>query len=214
MTHLGDRVSALVDGELSHAERDRALAHLAGCAQCRAEVESERQVKATIRAQVPPALPAGLVTSLRRLAEPGEPLPPEHPWFPDRSRTSAPWRPVDRRPQGRPGTDGVPGGRPATARRSRLGHRVRLVGGGVLVAAAATVGLALLGGTDEDAPPVVPPVEQLTVEHARTSQTPPFADSTLMVEPALLRDRAPVTLPGSSAGPDSGPNSSPNPGGR
>jgi anti-sigma factor RsiW len=187
MSHLGDRVSALVDGELSHAERDRALAHLADCARCRAEVESERQIKATIRAQVHPALPAGLVASLQRLAEPGEPLPPERPGFPDRFRTPAAWRPVDRRPDGRPGTDGVRSGPPVPARRSPLRRRMRLAAGGVLVAAAATAGLALLGGAQEDGTPVVPPVERLTVEHARTSQAPPFADSTLMVEPALLK---------------------------
>jgi anti-sigma factor RsiW len=187
MSHLGDRASALVDGELSHAERDRALAHLADCADCRAEVESERQLKATIRAQVPPAVPAGLVASLRRLAEPGEPLPPERRGFPDRFRTPAARRPVDRRPDGRPTTDGPRGGPAAPARRSPLRRRVRLAAGGVLVAAAATVGLALLGGAQEDETPVVPPVERLTVEHARTSQAPPFADSTLMVEPALLK---------------------------
>ena len=37
MSHLGDQLSALVDGELDGAERDRAHAHLASCEQCRAE---------------------------------------------------------------------------------------------------------------------------------------------------------------------------------
>ena len=48
MTHLGRLVSALVDGELSHDERDRALAHVATCEQCRAIVEAERALKATV----------------------------------------------------------------------------------------------------------------------------------------------------------------------
>ncbi len=37
MSHLGDRLSALVDGELDGAELDRAYAHLAGCTRCRSE---------------------------------------------------------------------------------------------------------------------------------------------------------------------------------
>ena len=45
--HLGPRLAALVDGELSHDDRDRALAHIAGCAQCRSLVESERALKAS-----------------------------------------------------------------------------------------------------------------------------------------------------------------------
>ena len=29
--HLGQRISALIDGELSDSERDRVLTHIAGC---------------------------------------------------------------------------------------------------------------------------------------------------------------------------------------
>lgn len=45
MSHLGERLSALVDGELSHAERDRALSHLAACETCRFEAEMLRGLK-------------------------------------------------------------------------------------------------------------------------------------------------------------------------
>lgn len=45
MTHLGVRVAALVDGELDHEARDRALTHLASCPQCRAEVAAQRALK-------------------------------------------------------------------------------------------------------------------------------------------------------------------------
>lgn len=48
MTHDSARLSALVDGELDHAERDRVLAHLAQCEECRAIVESERRVRALL----------------------------------------------------------------------------------------------------------------------------------------------------------------------
>lgn len=45
MTHLGPWLSALVDGELDGAERDRVLIHLAGCASCRQEANTLRALK-------------------------------------------------------------------------------------------------------------------------------------------------------------------------
>ncbi|MFC7327655.1 zf-HC2 domain-containing protein [Marinactinospora rubrisoli] len=45
MSHLGERMSALVDGELGHAERERALSHLAVCESCRFEAEMLRRLK-------------------------------------------------------------------------------------------------------------------------------------------------------------------------
>jgi anti-sigma factor RsiW len=78
VSHLGDRVAALVDGELDHESRDRALAHIATCDSCRAEVDAERRLKARIRALSEPELTADL--NLRLLSLPrsplGEALPP------------------------------------------------------------------------------------------------------------------------------------------
>lgn len=45
MTCLGERLTALVDGELGHDDRDKALAHLASCAECRAEADTLRALK-------------------------------------------------------------------------------------------------------------------------------------------------------------------------
>ncbi|MFD0802778.1 anti-sigma factor family protein, partial [Streptomonospora algeriensis] len=45
MDHPGERLSALVDGELGHAERDRILRHLADCENCRFEAEMLRGLK-------------------------------------------------------------------------------------------------------------------------------------------------------------------------
>ena len=42
MSHLQEQLSALVDGELSGAELDRANAHLAACDQCREEAAALR----------------------------------------------------------------------------------------------------------------------------------------------------------------------------
>ncbi len=43
--HLGERLSAFVDGELGHDSRDRVQSHLATCPQCLAEADAGRAVK-------------------------------------------------------------------------------------------------------------------------------------------------------------------------
>lgn len=45
MEHLGERLSALVDGELGAAEHERALIHLAQCESCRFEADMTRRLK-------------------------------------------------------------------------------------------------------------------------------------------------------------------------
>jgi len=42
MSHLGQRLSALIDGELGHVERDRVLVHLVRCEPCRADAVALR----------------------------------------------------------------------------------------------------------------------------------------------------------------------------
>ncbi|MGH3391262.1 MAG: anti-sigma factor family protein, partial [Actinomadura sp.] len=58
MSHLGERLTALVDGELEHDERDRAYAHLAACTACRADAEALRRLKSELRS-LDEAVPAG-----------------------------------------------------------------------------------------------------------------------------------------------------------
>jgi anti-sigma factor RsiW len=48
MSHLGRRLSALIDGELSDTERDQAHAHLVTCEACRAEAAALRTLKRRI----------------------------------------------------------------------------------------------------------------------------------------------------------------------
>ncbi|MQS13878.1 hypothetical protein F7Q99_16775 [Streptomyces kaniharaensis] len=43
--HLGERLSAFLDGELGHDSRDRVQSHLATCPQCLAEADAGRAVK-------------------------------------------------------------------------------------------------------------------------------------------------------------------------
>src|SRR5580704_7592084 len=78
MSHLGDRLSALVDGELDGAELDRAHAHLAGCEQCRAEAAELRALKQKLR-ELTTGAPAEAAMTRRLIAMtgPGRPLPPQ-----------------------------------------------------------------------------------------------------------------------------------------
>lgn len=64
--HLAvDALVAFVDGELAPGARDRAAAHLTGCASCAAEIAAQRQARSVVRsAQCPPA-PPDLLAALR-----------------------------------------------------------------------------------------------------------------------------------------------------
>jgi anti-sigma factor RsiW len=49
VSHLGDNLSALVDGELTGADLDRANAHLAACERCRGDATALRALKSQLR---------------------------------------------------------------------------------------------------------------------------------------------------------------------
>ncbi|GAA3375185.1 zf-HC2 domain-containing protein [Streptomyces sannanensis] len=70
--HLGDRLAALVDGELSHDHRERVLSHLATCPKCKAEADAQRRLKNVFAQSAPPAPSEGLLARLQGLpAGPG-----------------------------------------------------------------------------------------------------------------------------------------------
>ncbi|MFD7263449.1 zf-HC2 domain-containing protein [Streptomyces sp. NPDC059874] len=82
--HLGDRLAALVDGELNHDARERVLAHLATCAKCKAEADAQRRLKSMFVESAPPPLSAGLLARLQGLPGggldgPSGPLGPSGP---------------------------------------------------------------------------------------------------------------------------------------
>lgn len=74
--HLGDRLAALVDGELNHDARERVLAHLATCAKCKAEADAQRRLKSMFVESAPPPLSAGLLARLQGLPGGGFDGPP------------------------------------------------------------------------------------------------------------------------------------------
>lgn len=59
MTHLGQRLSALIDGELDGSERERVLWHMARCDSCRDEVAALRMVKRRLQDAADAASGAG-----------------------------------------------------------------------------------------------------------------------------------------------------------
>ncbi|WP_330298414.1 zf-HC2 domain-containing protein [Streptomyces sp. NBC_00503] len=82
--HLGDRLAALVDGELGHDARERVLAHLATCSKCKAEADAQRRLKTMFVESAPPPLSAGLLARLQGLpgGSPDGPSGPSGPFGP------------------------------------------------------------------------------------------------------------------------------------
>jgi hypothetical protein len=76
--HLGDRVSALLDGQLSPMEEERAWAHVHACHQCRDLVEREGWVKTRLAglsfdsSGAPSSLKGSLLSSMTVGLPPGD----------------------------------------------------------------------------------------------------------------------------------------------
>jgi anti-sigma factor RsiW len=169
MSHLGDRLSALVDGELDGAERDRVHAHLASCEPCRAEAAELRELKQKLRMLGTGAPAEAAMTSrLIALTGPGGPMPPRsggrraaapgrRPAAPGRRAARALTRPPPRRPR--------------SARR----RRYLMLGTVSLVVGLSTVAFTVGGGSDSaPGPRITPSVEMYSVEHAITTGEVPF----------------------------------------
>ncbi|GAA3824321.1 anti-sigma factor family protein [Streptomyces chiangmaiensis] len=70
--HLGDRLSALIDGELGHDTRERVLAHLATCAKCKAEADAQRRLKNVFAEAAPPPPSESFLARLQDLPGGGD----------------------------------------------------------------------------------------------------------------------------------------------
>jgi anti-sigma factor RsiW len=168
MSHLGDRLSALVDGELDGAERDRAHAHLASCEQCRAEAAELRALKQQLRTLMTGApAEAAMTRRLIALTGPGGPMPPRR----GRLRVARAGRPSAGRRAARAMT------RPSTrGSRSARRRRYLMLGTVSLVVSLGTAAFTAGGGSDSaPGPRITPPVEMYSVEHAITTGEVPFA---------------------------------------
>lgn len=156
MTHLDDLAAALVDDELSHDQRDRALAHLTGCASCRDEVEAQRLLKIRLSVSQAPGISTSL--TVRLLAIPSN-VPAADP-----RRTGA-------LPQSGPRGIRRPAARPLPFAR----HRVA----GSLSALAVVLGGAMLLGGEQGG--VQPPVGSFLEQHSATNGQLPLNDPAIML---------------------------------
>jgi anti-sigma factor RsiW len=179
MSHLGDRLSALVDGELSGADLDRAHAHLAACEQCCTEAAELRQLKRKLRDLMTrepvdgaPA-EAAMTSRLVAMTGPGGPVPVRTAERRRRLRVVPGHRPGADPGLSRPGRPGHPG-----RRRTWLGARRRrylMLGTVSLVVGLGTAAFTAGGGGDAaPGPRITPPVEMYSVEHAITTGEVPF----------------------------------------
>lgn len=136
MTHLGLRVTPLVDRRLSPDAEQRALAHAADCRGCRDSLGAHRAVREALRTAPDPEPSAELVAGLLALGGPSGPLHPRPGYLPGTPRPPALPAP------------GRPAGRPHVLRRRQ---RVTVAVGAfslVSLASLGVLGLVALGGTD------------------------------------------------------------------
>jgi anti-sigma factor RsiW len=157
MTHLGQRLSALIDGELDLDERERVLVHMARCGSCRDEVAALRMLKRRMNALGEAAAGAGLtgrLMSLRDAALRDNALPVEAMWPPPPSAGDWPPSASDQQEDDNP-----------DSRAARF-----FIGGSlaVFMVGLSTAAIVAGGGAQAraPAPPVTPSVDVFTVPHS------------------------------------------------
>jgi len=151
VSHLGERLSALIDGELSHQQRERVLAHLAHCRPCRQEAAALRMLKQRMHALGEATADTALTDRLIAVAGVAGP---------------APW---GRRPRlaGRRSMPGAP--RRRWPVRSIAVAGLTLAGFGV-PAAAFLAG----GGQQEPGPSVTPAIDNYMMQHEISAGNAPL----------------------------------------
>ena len=186
MSHLGDLLSALVDGELSGAELDRANAHVAACGACRVEANALRRLKHELRS-LAEVSDCGDITK-RLLALSGQDGQP------------GPGGPVQARPLGRErgqrhrtraaGEGEVTGPYSAQPPRRlitrRRGRYVLWSTLSLVVVGIGTAAFGMGGSASPTGPQITPQLEVYDLQHAITSGNVPFDD------PADVSARVPV----------------------
>jgi hypothetical protein len=206
MSHLGRRLSALIDGELGDAERDQAHAHLVGCEACRAEAAALRTLKRRVHGLGEAPADSALTRRLIALEGLPEATPPRSR-MPGAARARAAFSAFSGAGAGvQPGWDGFPtpltvsplaagadaaAVSPLAASRGRL-HTRYLVAGAV---AALAVGLGAAsfaaGGAEQHmpGPMITPEVDSFNIQHAATfGQLPAFPTPTASpVRQSLVR---------------------------
>ena len=207
MSHLGDLLSALVDGEVSGADRDRVSAHLARCAECRGEAAALRELKRELRAlatepldqaDADTAMTQRLLAISAQAGAAGPTVPAQQ-----RKHRIGPAR-IDRGsrgPDGRRGPDGQRGpagpGRTTPPRLSKRNRRFLVVGAMSIMVTLGTAAFSVGGSTDTaPGPRITPQYELYSEEHAITTGEVPFSGSSAgSVTPNALESTGPAREP-------------------
>jgi anti-sigma factor RsiW len=157
-THLGESVSAFVDGRLDGGAGRRAEAHLAGCPDCQREVAEYRALKNRLTALASPEASQALSQRLLQLADPGFAQP------------IATVEPGGVRPVAAVAVVGALPGR-------RLRHPMLLLSASALVLGAG--GAFFVGGSGpgtSSEPVVTPPTTAYLTQHLEVSEMLPASD--------------------------------------
>ena len=182
MSHLGELLSALVDGELSGAELDRANAHVAACGACRVEANALRRLKHELRSLAEVSEADDITGRLLALASQVEQDAPVPVRYLDRERDRRRQPPAARRRGPYSGSSG---------RRRRLigrrrGRYVLWSTVSLVVVGIGTAAFGMGGGSGSTGPQITPQLEVFDVQHAIYSGDVPFE------EPADVTTRIPV----------------------
>jgi anti-sigma factor RsiW len=146
MSHLGHRLSALIDGELDAVDRDRVLVHLARCEACREEAVALRTLKRRMNALGEAAADVGLTRRLIGLAQPDDGTTAGH---------AGP----------RPWPASAPLGSGRSGREVRPAWYVTVGATAVVMVGVGTAAFLAGGGVDQPAPRVTPAIDTYFLQH-------------------------------------------------
>jgi hypothetical protein len=195
MTHLGDRVASLIDGQLPVDVSGRAMTHLAACPACQQAADLERLTKQRLASLSTPEPGADLVRRLLEMGVPGGPVAPRPGHVPGTARPAqlAPMiradpstRPPGRRTvvvQSRP--PGAPSGPARRLSRSTRGRLVFAAAG-----AACLVGVGVAGGvaaSQSTARTAVPTVDSFVIQQGPASGRLPLETQAARLSLATAR---------------------------
>jgi anti-sigma factor RsiW len=206
VSHLGRRLSALIDGELGDSEREQAHAHLVGCDACRAEAASLRMLKRRIGGLGETRADSELTRRLIALGGLPDPATPATPAAPIASATPASrTRPALAALSGA-GSVGTPWDTPSpwlneelevspellspVSRGHARGHTRFMVAGAVAALAVSLGGVSFAAGGERGGGPTVnPDVELYSAQQAvDTGQLPVFSpEAYLSARPVGVR---------------------------
>jgi anti-sigma factor RsiW len=163
VTHLGQRLSALIDGELDGSERERVVVHVGKCASCRDEVAALRMLKRRVNAIREEAVGSGLTGRLMGLGSLANP---------DGADWSSGVAPADSAWPQRPGSIPVPDPPDRPARPEQRAGRYFLAGSLVIFLAGLGTAAVIAGGEPQPlapTPPVTPSVDVLVFPHGSSA---------------------------------------------